>query len=105
MVSRREPLPHIGLVRGSMPLLQYGAPLGFCNLVRNAGKVISVVSATLIITTTMGALGFSPSLDAPKGQTDGVGDVSTKGIGCAFVIMAGHSIGNIISGRKTWSDR
>ena len=68
---------------------QYGAVIGFLNLVRNAGNVTSVASATLIVTTTMGALGFTPTLEALKGQTDGVGEAFTLGLRYAFLIMAG----------------
>ena len=68
---------------------QYGAVIGFLNLVRNAGNVTSVASATLIVTTTMGALGFTPNLEALKGQTDGVGEAFTLGLRYAFLIMAG----------------
>ena len=68
---------------------QYGAVIGFLNLVRNAGNVTSVATATLIVTTTMGALGFTPTLEALKGQTDGVGEAFILGLRYAFLIMAG----------------
>ena len=75
---------------------QYGAVIGFLNLVRNAGNVTSVASATLIVTTTMGALGFTPNLEALKGQTDGVGEAFTLGLRYAFLIMAGVVILSIM---------
>lgn len=66
MVSQRELLPYTSSVLSSTAREQYGAGLRFFNLVRNAGKVTSLASATLIVTTTMGTLGLSPSLEELK---------------------------------------
>ena len=81
--------PNTSSVLSAATREQYGAILGFLNLVRNAGNVTSVASATLIVTTTMGALDFSPTLDALRGQTDGIGDAFTLGLHYAFLIMTG----------------
>ena len=81
--------PNTSSVLSAVTSEQYGAILGFLNLVRNAGNVTSVASATLIVTTTMGALDFSPTLDALRGQTDGIGDAFTLGLRYAFLIMTG----------------
>tara|TARA_B100000749_G_C18375707_1_gene443685 strand:+ start:316 stop:837 length:522 start_codon:yes stop_codon:yes gene_type:complete len=81
--------PNTSSVLSAISREQYGAVLGFLNLVRNAGNVTSVASATLIVTTTMGSLDFAPSLDALRGQTDGIGDAFTLGLRYAFLIMTG----------------
>jgi EmrB/QacA subfamily drug resistance transporter len=81
--------PNTSSVLSAATREQYGAILGFLNLVRNAGNVTSVASATLIVTTTMGALDFSPTLDALRGQTDGIGDAFTLSLRYAFLIMTG----------------
>jgi hypothetical protein len=60
----------------------------FLNLVRNAGNVTSVAFATAIVTATMGAMGFEPSLNAVQGDGAAVSHAFTAGLRNAYMTMA-----------------
>ena len=59
------------------------------NLVRNAANVCSIAVATIIVTTTMGNLGFEPSLEAVRDEAEGVGHAFTVGLRYALLVMMG----------------
>ena len=66
----------------------HGVVSGFLNLIRNAGNVVSVAVATAIVASTMGSLGYEPSLDAIRTETGpGVGQAFTTGLKYAFLTM------------------
>ncbi len=68
----------------------YGVASSFLNLVRNAGNVTSIAVATAIVTTTMGGLGFEPSLEVtPKGGGVGVNHAFILGIQNSYLTMMG----------------
>ena len=48
------------------------------------------------MTTTMGSLGFDPSLEAVRSGTDGVGHAFTVGLRYAFLIMMGMILSAMI---------
>ena len=64
--------------------------MGFLNLIRNAANVTSVAMATAIVTATMGAMGYEPSLEAVRSAGGaGVGDAFTLGLRNAYLTMMG----------------
>ena len=72
----------------SVELGRYGVVAGLLNMVRNGASIISLAMATAIITTTMGSLGFEPSLDAVRETTEaGVGHAFTIGLRNAYLVM------------------
>lgn len=81
--------PNSSSIINAVSQAKYGVVSGFLNLVRNAANVSSIAVATIIVTTTMGSLGFEPSLEAVRGDTEGVGHAFTVGLRYAFLIMAG----------------
>jgi MFS family permease len=54
--------PNSAAVLNSVPAEAYGIASGFVNLCRNSGNVIGVAFGTAIVTLTMGAAGYAPSL-------------------------------------------
>jgi len=67
---------------------RYGVILGFLNLIRNAANVTSVAMAAAIVTATMGAMGYEPSLDAVRGGSGpGVSYAFTLGLRYAYLTM------------------
>jgi hypothetical protein len=67
----------------------HGVVSGFLNLIRNGGNVVSVAVATAIVASTMGSLGYEPSLDAVRnGVGTGVGLAFTTGLKYAYMTMA-----------------
>jgi MFS family permease len=69
---------------------RYGIVSSLLNLVRNGANVTSLAVATAIVTATMGAMGFEPSLEAVRdGGSAGVGHAFTVGLRNAFLTMMG----------------
>ena len=66
----------------------YGVVSGFLNLVRNSANVISLAIATTIVTVTMGSLGFEPSLEAVRNETqEGVRGAFAIGMRYSFFVL------------------
>ena len=81
--------PNASSVLSSVSRESYGVISAFLNLVRNAGNVISIAVATAIVTATMGAMGYEPSLAAVQvGGAAGVGDAFTTGLRYTYLTMA-----------------
>ncbi len=81
--------PNTSSMMHAVSQAKYGVVSGFLNLVRNAANVSSIAIATIIVTTTMGSLGFEPSLEAVRGDTAGVGHAFTVGLRYSFLVMMG----------------
>lgn len=81
--------PNSSSIMNAVNQSKYGVVSGFLNLVRNSANVASIAVATIIVTTTMGSLGFEPSLEAVRGDTEGVAHAFTVGLRYAFLIMMG----------------
>ena len=86
--------PNSSSVLSAVGRESYGVVSGFLNLVRNGANVISLAIATTIITATMGALGFEPSLEAVRGEAaagavEGVRGAFTQGLRYAFYVLVG----------------
>ena len=68
----------------------HGVISALVNLIRNAGNVVSVAVCTAIVTATMAAMGYEPSLDAVRSGTSvGVEQAFTTGLKYAYFAMAG----------------
>ena len=82
--------PNSSSILSSVEREKYGVLLGFLNLVRNAANVTSIAMATAVVTATMGAMGYEPSLEAVRsGGGAGVGEAFTFGLRNAYFIMMG----------------
>ncbi len=82
--------PNVSAVLSAVEREKYGVVVAFLNLVRNAGSVASIAIATAIVTTTMAAWGYQPSLEAVQaGDPGGVGRAFTAGLHNAYLTMAG----------------
>ena len=82
--------PNSSSILSSVERERYGVLLGFLNLIRNAANVTSVAMATAIVTATMGAMGYEPSLEAVRSAGGaGVGDAFTLGLRNAYLTMMG----------------
>ena len=79
--------PNSSSVMSSVVVSKYGVVSGFLNLVRNAANVTSIAFATVIVTTTMASMGFEPSLEAVRGEAEGVDQAFTLGLRYAFLAM------------------
>ncbi len=67
---------------------KYGVISGFLNLVRNAGNLCSLAVATAIVTATMGALGYEPTLASVAADgAEGVLGAFTSGLRVAYRAM------------------
>ena len=84
--------PNASSMMNAVSQAKYGVVSAFLNLVRNAANVSSIAIATIIVTTTMSSQGFEPSLEAVRGDTEGVGHAFTVGLRYAFLIMTGMVI-------------
>jgi len=62
----------------------HGVAAGFVSLCRNSGNVIGIAFGTVIVTLTMGALGFPPTLAA-------VGPTANPGILRSFSAGVGYA--------------
>lgn len=81
--------PNSSSVMSTVTQVKYGVVSGFLNLVRNAANVTSIAFATIIVTTTMASQGFEPSLEAVRGDVQGVSHAFTLGLRYAFLAMMG----------------
>ena len=79
--------PNSSSVMSSVVVSKYGVVSGILNLVRNAANVTSIAFATVIVTTTMASMGFEPSLEAVRGEAEGVDQAFTLGLRYAFLAM------------------
>lgn len=80
--------PNSSSILSAVERERHGVISALLNLIRNGGNVISVAVATAIVTATMGAMGYEPSLDAVRnGGGNGVGAAFTAGLKYAYFTM------------------
>ncbi len=81
--------PNNSSILSAVEQSKYGVITGFLNLVRNSGNLCSVAMGTAIVTGTMGALGYAPTLAAVSaGGGEGVLTAFTTGLRFAYSSMA-----------------
>ncbi|MCH7712088.1 MAG: MFS transporter [Chloroflexi bacterium] len=78
--------PNTSSILSAVERERYGVMTSFLNLIRNGANVTSVAMATVIVTGTMAAMGFEPSLDAVG--SPGAGHAFTSGLRNAYMTMA-----------------
>jgi len=88
--------PNSSSVMSTVGQVKYGVVSGFLNLVRNTANVSSIAIATIIVTTTMAAQGFEPSLGAVRDEVEGVASAFTLGLRYAFLIMMGIVLAGMV---------
>jgi EmrB/QacA subfamily drug resistance transporter len=75
-------------VLNSVDASHHGLVAGFVNLCRNSGNVIGIAFGTIIVTLTMGANGYPPSLNAVDPAADpGILHAFTRGVDLAAVVL------------------
>ena len=82
--------PNASAVLSTVDLRRYGVATAFLNMVRNTGTVTGVALSTTIVTATMSAQGFEPSLDAVS--STGGADIRaafTDGLQTVYLVMSG----------------
>ena len=81
--------PNASSVLSTIEQERYGVVSGFLNLIRNGSNVISVAMVTAIITGTMAAMGYVPSLAAvtESGVSEGLLMAFTTGLRRAFLVL------------------
>ena len=80
--------PNTSSVLSSVHPSRYGVVSALLNLVRNGSNLTSVALGTAIVTATMGALGYEPSLDAVSdGTVQGITAAFSGGLRNAFLAM------------------
>ena len=81
--------PNNSSVLSAVEPSKHGAISGFLNLVRNSGNLCSIAIATAIVTATMGAHGYEPSLAAVSTDGgEGLLAAFTTGLRYAYLTMA-----------------
>ena len=80
--------PNSSSILSAVERERHGVISALLNLIRNGGNVVSVAVATAIVTATMGALGYEPSLDAVRAAagetTAAAGPAAATGVAAAF---------------------
>ena len=81
--------PNNGAVLSAVANEEHAVISGFLNLVRNFASVTSVAIATAVVTMTMGAMGYQPSLAAVSAEgSAGLLDAFVTGLRYAYWLMA-----------------
>lgn len=94
--------PNTSSILSAVERERYGIVSAFLNLIRNAANVTSVALATVIVTVTMGAMGYEPNLEAVYGSSGaGVSHAFTSGLRTAYLAMMGLLlVGMVVSAFK-----
>jgi len=90
--------PNMSATLGAVDRVQYGIVSAFLNLVRNTASVISIASATAVVSVIMVGRGFSGDLDTLYSSSglDG-GEAFSAGMKVVFVFMAGVSFAGLLA--------
>tara|TARA_Y100000310_G_C20393683_1_gene674036 strand:- start:318 stop:803 length:486 start_codon:yes stop_codon:yes gene_type:complete len=71
----------------------HGSVIGFINLVRNSGNLISIAVSVTIVATIMGSLGYTADLSSVTYDSDpGLISSFISGIRTSFLILAGLTL-------------
>ena len=90
-------------VLNSVDANHHGLAAGFVNLCRNSGNVIGIAFGTVIVTLTMGADGYPPSLNAVDPAADpGILHAFTHGVDIAATVLTTISL-TVLVILVTWS--
>jgi EmrB/QacA subfamily drug resistance transporter len=82
--------PNSAAILNSVEAESHGLAAGFVNLCRNSGNVIGIAFGTAVVTLTMGAAGYPPSLsEVSVGAGAGLFDAFTLGLRTAALAMMG----------------
>ena len=82
--------PTQNAVYGSIKAGQEGIVTAFANMSRNAGSLSSIAVGAAIVTATMAASGYEPSLDALRESVDpGIAGAFVSGMSRTFAVGAG----------------
>ena len=89
--------PNTSSILSAVRRNNHGVVSGFLNLIRNAGNVVSVAIATAIVASTMGAMGYEPSLDAIRTAAgSGVESAFTLGLKYAYLTMVAFLVCSVL---------
>ena len=81
--------PNNGAILSAVANEQHAVVSGLLNLVRNSASVISVAIATAMVTTTMGSMGYPPSLAEVSAEgSAGLLDAFVTGLRYTYWLMA-----------------
>ena len=85
--------PNNSSILSTVEQSRYGVVSGFLNLVRNSANVTGVAVATALVTTSMGAMGYMPSL-ASVSEDAGAGVLGAfaAGLRTAYLVMGGLAV-------------
>ena len=82
--------PNASAVLSTVDMRRYGIATAFLNMVRNTANVTGVALSTSIVTATMSAQGFEPSLDAVSSAGgEAIKEAFTDGLQTAYLAMSG----------------
>ena len=79
--------PNTASVLSVVERSKYGIATAFLNMTRNTANVVGIGLAITIVTATMAAKGFEPSLDAVAAGGLGVEAAFTQGLRIAFLLL------------------
>ena len=86
--------PNSSAIMGAHPREKYGIVTAFVNLTRTSANVTGVALATIMVTITMGSLGYEPSLSAiTDGGDEGARVAFIEGMARAFMVSTGLMAG------------
>ena len=82
--------PNASAVLSTVEPERYGIATAFMNMVRNTANVTGVGLATVLVTATMGSMGFEPTLGVVSSGGDaGAREAFTEGLRLAYIVTAG----------------
>ena len=82
--------PNASAVLSTVEPERYGIATAFMNMVRNTANVMGVGLATVLVTATMGSMGFEPTLGVVSSGGDaGAREAFTEGLRLAYIVTAG----------------
>jgi hypothetical protein len=71
---------------------RYGIATAFVSLTRNAGQVIGIAIATVVVTAALNAEGYSASVTADQDLASGEASAFVKGLQYTFLLMGSFQV-------------